>query len=357
MKRIKVLGLGMFLSTALLAGCQPPEETEDPVKSERCSATATEYLAFDVNNHASQDKRLKAIDDMIALYTAAEADTATVGAKADAVMALYTSTETSLQAKVLGREDKHFSGDEAKVGQEIDKAILEAIDDLREAGSASDPKLAVKLAKQRFEKAGFYRFLYLSVMEELYEPSYKHYDEAYGYFGSGAANTAAGQKGLSRLASRRDANNGTTLNVELFDMLREGSCTIETALKAKNADTMEFADNADYSKFVQNFDEKLQRVFLYSVGHELVDIAANRSKPNDALVKLVEADGFLVTLEPYFKSASSGAAKYEAISQLRAAIQAAYTRVDAKDTTWVNDFPAEDLLLKLETAFGIDVKA
>jgi hypothetical protein len=353
MKRIKVLGLGMFLSTALLAGCQPPEETEEPVKSERCSATATEYLAFDVNNHAAQDKRLKAIDDMIALYTAAATDLASVGAKADAVMALYTSTDTNLQAKVLGREDKHFSGDEAKVGQSIDAAILGAINDLRGADSALD----VNLAKQRFEKAGFYRFLYLSVMEELYEPSYKHYDEAYGYFGSGAANTEAGRKGLSRLATRRDANNGTTLNVELFDMLREGSCGIEGALKAKGADEMAFGDNADYAKFVQNFDEKLQRVFLYSVGHELFDIAANRSKPNDALVKLVEADGFLVTLEPYFKSASNGAAKYEAISQIRAAIQAAYTKVEQNDTTWVNGFPAEDLLLKLETAFGIDVKA
>lgn len=354
MKRIKALGLGMFLSTALLAGCQPPEAPEEPVKSERCSATATEYLAFDVNNHASQDKRLKAIDDMIALYGEAEKELSTVGARADAVMALYTSTDTNLQAKVRGREDKHFSGDEAKVGQELDTAILGAIGDLREAGSA----LEVKLAKQRFEKAGFYRFLYLSVMEELYaEPSYKHYDEAYGYFGSGPANTAAGQKGLSRLASRRDANNGTTLNAELFDMLREGSCTIENALKARGADTMEFGDSADYAKFVQNFDEKLRRVFLYSVGHELVDIAANRSKPNDALVKLVEADGFLVTLEPYFKSASSGAAKHEAIRQIRTAIQAAYTKVEQNDSTWVNDFPAEELLQKLETAFGIDVKA
>jgi hypothetical protein len=354
MKRIKVLGLGMFLSTALLAGCpQPPDETEDPVKSERCSATATEYLAFDVNNHSSQDKRLKAIDDMTALYTAAESDLASVGAKADAVMALYTSTDTNLQAKVLGREDKHFSGDAAQVGPELDAAILDAITKLRQATSVLD----VKLAKQHFEKAGFYRFLYLSVMEELYEPSFKHYDEAYGYFGSGPANTAAGQKGLSRLASRRDANNGTTTNVELFDMLREGSCTIETALKAQNANEMAFGANEDYAKFVQRFDDKLQRVFLYSVGHELFDIIANRSKPNDALVKLVEADGFLVTLEPYFKSASAGAAKYEAISQIRAAIQAAYIKVDANDTTWVNDFPAEDLLLKLETAFGIDVKA
>lgn len=355
MKRIsKVLGLGLFLSTALLAGCpQPPDETEDPVKSERCSATATEYLAFDVNNHSPQDKRLKAIDDMIALYTAAETDIASAGAKADAVMALYTSTDTNLQAKVLGREDKHFSGEAAKVGKSIDTAILGAIADLRAAASPLD----VKLAKQRIEKAGFYRFLYLSVVEELYEPSYAHYDEAYGYFGSGPANTAAGQKGLSRLASRRDANNGTTLNVELFDMLREGGCTIETALKAQKADTMEFGTSSDYAKFVQGFDEKLQRVFLYSVGHELVDIAANRSKPNDALVKLVEADGFLVTLEPYFKSASDGAAKYEAISQIRAAIQAAYTKVEKNDATWVNDFAAEALLLKLETAFGIDVKA
>jgi hypothetical protein len=352
MKRMKVLGLGMFLSTALLVGCQPPE-TEEPVKSERCSGAATEYLAFDVNNHAPQDKRLKAIDDMIALYGEAEKDITTVGAKADAVMALYTSTDTNLQAKVKGREDKHFSGDEAKVGQAIDTAILGAIADLRNAKSSTQ----VKVAKQRLEKAGFYRFLYLSVLEELYEPSYAHFDEAYGYFGSGPANTAGGQKGLSRLASRRDANNGTTLNVELFDMLREGSCTIESALKAKGVDTMEFSDNADYAKFVQNFDEKLQRVFLYSVGHELVDIAANRSKPNDALVKFAEADGFLVTLEPYFKSASAGAAKYEAITQMRSAIQAAYVKINQNDPTWVNDFPAEDLLLKLENAFGIDVKA
>jgi hypothetical protein len=354
-KQLQSVG-AMFLAVSLLAGCDPdvtPPARPDPV-SERCDEATAEYKAFDVVNHEPQDKRLVAIDQMMAQFPAAEADPTKSAAAADAILAKYKDPATNIQAKVLAREDKHFTGAAAAVGPELDAAILGSLDDLRAAQTTLD----VKLAKQRFQKAGIYRFLYLSVMEELYEPSYKHYDEAFGYLGTGASNADAGRKGLARLATSRDGNNGTTLSPELFALIKEGSCIIEEALKAKNADTMEYGADEQYSRFVQRMDAKLQLVFAYSVGHELFDIDLFKTNPNTAYEKLVEGEGFFRTLEPYLKNAPAGSARANLAVQLRTEFDKAIAKAKAGDTTWISEMKATEVLLPaLEAAFAIDVKA
>ncbi|WP_309890894.1 hypothetical protein [Archangium sp.] len=351
-KQLKSVG-AMFLAVSLLSGCDPdPTPAKPGPVSERCDEATAEYKAFDVINHEPQDKRLVAIDAMMAQFPAAEADPTKAPAAADAILAKYKDPATAIQAKVLAREDKHFTGDAAAVGPALDAAILGAVDELR----AADTTLKVKLAKQRFQKAGIYRFLYLSVMEELYEPSYKHYDEAFGYLGTGASNADAGRKGLARLATSRDGNNGTTLNPELFALIKEGSCIIEEALKAKNADTMEYGADEQYSRFVQRFDARLQLVFVYSVGHELFDIDLFKTNPNTAYEKLVEGEGFFRTLEPYM-NASPGSNRANLSAKLRAAFDKAITKAKAGDTSWINEMNATGLLTELETVYGVDVKA
>ncbi len=352
-KQLKSVG-AMFLAVSLLAGCDPevmPPAKPGPV-SERCDEATAEYKAFDVINHEPQDKRLVAIDQMMAQFPPAETDPTKAPAAADAILAKYKDSATAIQAKVLAREDKHFTGDAAAVGPTIDAAILGAVEDLR----AAKTTLEVKLAKQRFQKAGIYRFLYLSVMEELYEPSYKHYDEAFGYLGTGASNADAGRKGLARLATSRDGNNGTTLNPELFALIKEGSCIIEEALKAKNADTMDYGSDEQYSRFVQRFDARLQSVFVYSVGHELFDIDLFKTNPNTAYEKLVEGEGFFRTLEPYMNSVP-GSDRANLSAKLRAAFDKAITKAKAGDTSWISEMNAPGLLSELETVFAVDVKA
>ncbi|HSP79338.1 MAG TPA: hypothetical protein VLQ93_12460 [Myxococcaceae bacterium] len=356
MDRMKRIGMGMFLAVSLLAGCGP-ETNEDPkpgdAVSARCDEATAEYLAFDVTHHAPQDLRLQKIDEAIALFTVTADELSSVGARADAVLAIYTDTTANLQAKVKGRTDVHFVDDTAAaVGPALDATILGAIEDLRNA----DTLLKVSLAKQKFEKAGMYRFLYLSVLQELHAPSKKHYDEAYGYFGSGPGNAEAGQKGLARLATKRDGNNGTTLSAELFAALKEGACSLETALAIKGVDSMTLEDDELYARFVRQFDVKLQSVFAYSLGHELFDIEVKKGDAETAYIKLVEGEGFFQTLEPYMHIIP-GSAKATLAAELRSAFDDALSKAAAGDTSWIAEFDAVGLLGKLETAFGIDVKA
>jgi hypothetical protein len=248
---------------------------------------------------------------------------------------------------VRGRLDVHFTPATA-IGSELDKTITDAIAALRTAKDAHE----VGLAKQRFEKAGMYRFLYLSVAEELFkEPSYKHYDEAYGYLGTGATNAAAAQRGLARLAASRDSGNGTTMSAELFDLMKEGSCVLETALQSRNAISMAREDDAAYTQLSRRIDAKLQLVFAYSAGRYLM--VFNTTDVKTAHTQLVEGESFFQIIEPYMLA--EGGVKADTARELRAAYNNALSKVN-NDATWPQSFPAQSLLLKLEQAFSIDVK-
>jgi hypothetical protein len=351
MKRMQSIGVGAVLAAALLVGCggdeDPPQDP--PQASARCDSP-TEYLAFDPVNHAPQDLRLAKFDEMMALFAQAEADASVAADRAGKILALYQGTDANLQAKVQGRKDVHFTP-ALSVGAELDATFTGAIEELRNAANVQD----VKLAKQRFEKAGIFRFLYLSVAEELFSaPSLKHYDEAYGYLGSGQTNAEAARRGLARLATRRDGNNGTTLAAELFQHVLDGACALESAVKALGKDTFAPAEDAQYHNAAKALDNKLQIVFAYSVGHELFEYRSRTTDPNAAHIKLVEGETFFRTLEPYMKEA--GGAKATLANELRAAFDSTLTQARNNEANWTSSFNSEALLLKLEQAFSIDVK-
>jgi hypothetical protein len=330
---------------AVGCGTPPPPAVEEVKSYPRC--TATEYLAFDPNNHAPQDLRLAKIDEMLALFAEAQTTPADAAVKAAAIISLYEGTDAQLASKVAGRKDVHLVGDQAAVGVALDQTIRAAITELQ----AATTKVQVQIAKQKFEKAGLNRWLYLSIMQELYEPSLKHYDEAFGYLGTGATNAEAARKSFARIATKRDGNNATTLTAELFASLNDGACALEKALDAKAVTSMKKDDDADYAQVVQQLDDKLQLVVAYSVGHEFFEI---KNSGSAALVQLYEADGYFQIIEPYLTAA--GGAKAQLATDLRTALNAALVKAAADDTSWATDLNSIDPLGKLEAALSIDVK-
>ena len=161
---------------------------------------------------------------------------------------------------------------------------------------------------------------------------------------------------VALVATNRDSDNGTTLNPELFSLIKEGSCLIETALKARGTDSMEVGADESYRRFVQRFDAKLQSVLAYTMGLELREIDLDKSAPDKAYLELVESEGVFQSLEPYM-TLSPGSAKANLAAELRTAFDAALTKARAGDTTWINEFKAAELLGEVETAFSIDVKS
>lgn len=311
------------------------------------SCSATEYLAFDPTNHAPQDLRLAKIDEMLGHFATAAGDPTHAADAAAAILAIYEDPEANLAAKVLGRKDAHFTGAAAESGAAIDAAIRDGITRLGAATTAHE----VAIAKQIFEKAGVQRWLYLSVYQELAEPSREHYDEAYGYFGSGATNAEAGRRSMSLLATKRDGNNETTLADELFVHLLDGRCALDAALDAAGVEELALGDDPAYAAIVATLDGKLRLLFAYSVGHELIELDAERSDVESAVVKLYEGEGFFRTIEPWLQDADATLA-----ADLRTAFDDAITKTEAGDTSWLAAFPALELLGRLETHYAIDVK-
>lgn len=359
---ITKLGFAAWLSLGLCAlGCGAAPSTTDggtaagdggttssdggAKKIAHCNAT--EYVAFDPNNHAPQDLRLAKIDEMLKLFSDAETTPTDAAAKSAAIKVIYEATDAQLSGKVAGRKDVH---DGSTIGTKLDQTIRGAIAEL----AAATTKTKVQIAKQKFEKAGLNRWLYLSVLNELYASTKKNYDEAYGYLGTGSANAEAGRKSMARIATKRDGNNGTTLAAELFVLLNDGACALETALDKKGATSMAKDDDPEYARVVKSFDDKMQLALVYSVGHELFELNARKSDANAAMVKLYEGDGYFQIVEPYLKAA--GGAKAQLSTDLRAAYDAAVAKAAAGDATWVSELKATELLGKLETAFAIKIK-
>ncbi|HWV37043.1 MAG TPA: hypothetical protein VN033_01040 [Vulgatibacter sp.] len=326
-----------------LAACEPEDDPVANPESGRCEAT--EYMAFDPVNHAPQDARLDAIDRMIALFAEAAADPTLAAAKAQEIRAIYESPSTNLAAKVEGRKDVHDP--DAPLGAESKAAVDGALQMLEDATTPTE----VSLAKQRFEKAGMYRFLFHSVLYELWSPSRKHYDEAYGYLGTGETNLPGGRRGLASVATKRDAVNGTTLAEELFIQLLDGACLLETALNERGADEMEVDDDPAYLASVQAMDRTLRRVIAYSIGHELFELGKAGADVDAARIKLAEADGYFSILERALLRGD--AAETALATELREAIDDAAA---ATDDGWIADFPVDHLLDLLQEAFSITVK-
>jgi hypothetical protein len=350
MKRMKRVGAGMMLAAALLSGCGKDTTTGPgtPTTSQRCESPA-EYLAFDPVHHAVEDLRLQRINEMLALFDDARWAPSKAAADADKVLARYTASDANLRETVKGLVDVHFTPARA-VGGELDAVITQSIEELRAATTSEQ----VLLAQEHFDKDGFARFLFLAMAEKLFAaPSYVHYDEAFGYLGTGETNEVGGQRGLAQLATLRDAANGTTLNPELFALIKDGACTIEGALQFLNADSMEPEADEQYVRMARQIDAKLQLVFAYSMGHELYEY--DGTDRATAHLEIAEANGYFLSIEPYMLAA--GGAKAEAAQALRAAFDDALAKAAANtDPNWPATVDTKGLLSKLEAAFFIDVK-
>lgn len=352
MKRMQAAGVGVVLAATLLVGCggeEKPPPVPEPQVAPQCDSP-TDYIPFDSANSAQQELRLQRIDDILALFDAATANVAVAGDKAAQALALYQGSDARLQADVQGRMDLR-SSPAALVGPELDAAITGAIEDLRKATTAHE----VRVARQRLAASGFYRFLYLSVMEELLTaPSREHYDQAYGYLGTGQTNAEAGRRSFARMATERDATNETALAPDLFTLVVSGACTLEGALEYLGKDTMEVEEDEPYARLTRMMDARLQLILVYSLSHELFAYTRASTDAQAAQLALIGADGLLRTLEPSLEQ--SGQERVALAHELREALDTALAASRPDDPAWISTFKAQDFLDRIQASWFIDVK-
>lgn len=351
MKRMQSVGMAGALVLALLVGCGKDEKpTPEPQpESHRCDPP-TEYLAFDPANSALQELQLERIDGILTLFDEASQNPRLASVKGAQAEGLYQNSDAWLQTTVQSRQDLR-ADPAALVGPELDATISGAIEDLRKATTAHQ----VLVARKRLETSGFDRYLYLSVMESLIAvPSREHYDQAYGYIGTGSTNAESGRRGLSRMATERDATNGTTLAPDLFSLVISGACTLEGALEYVGKDTLEPDQDEPYSRLTRMMDARLQNILVASLGHELFAYTQAPTDPEAAQLALIGADGLLRTLEPSLQQ--SGDERIQLATDLRAAIDAALAAARPDDPSWISTFHAQEFLDRIQAAWFIEVK-
>ena len=348
--RAVLLLAGAALLGAGAGGCgsSDNEKIIEDAKSQNCGAVM--YTAFDPQNHASQDVRVKAQADIAAKADEAIADPTKSAALFAEIEALYKGS-AELQAKVLGRADDHFPDDpEAqKVGAVIDGYIVAAI----ARGKAATTATEANIAKQVIDKSLTW-FFYLSVYHELVLGARDKYDEAFGYLGTGPTNDPATLYSIAKTASRRDANNGTSLEPALFQAIIDGSCALDTRLLADGAEAIDWQADATYAAKVREIDETMQKVIALSVGHEFFAPVKDLD-PEEAKVKLFEGAIFFFSIEASMK-AVGGQAEADA-TQIGKALRDAMAAVDSGDATWQAGFDSDFIRDRVAVAFGVTVKA
>jgi hypothetical protein len=339
----------IYSITCLLFACEGGDDVGDDVQELPLQCRSAGYVAFDPANHASQDLRLGAHADMVARMNEAVADPSVASARFAAARGLYMST-ADLQAKVKGRKDDHFAELPA-IGAELDATILDGLS----AGETATTALAANLAKQKVDKT-LLHFFYLSVFHEMVQGERAKWDEAFGYFGSGATNTEAARKGLASVATKRDANNNTTLAESIFNGIVDGSCDL-----SKRADMkLDYRSVPELSAIVERVDGALLEVLAYSAGHEafemveiqeMLEAAPSAELRDEMWVKLSELDPYFRPLEPIL--GARGGADATRAQEIRAAIDAAWSDPSG---AWIPTFDAQGVVERLEAAFAIDIK-
>src|SRR5688500_13827613 len=94
------------LALSLLFACGADDDGDDEHVDEFPQCMSAEYIAFDPANHANQNLRVQAYNDMLAVMKEAETDPTTAAAKFAEARTLYEET-ASLRSKVMGRVDPH----------------------------------------------------------------------------------------------------------------------------------------------------------------------------------------------------------------------------------------------------------
>jgi hypothetical protein len=337
--------IALPISLALVAGCgtSGDDHDDDDGGHDFPQCMSAEYIAFDPANHANQNLRVAAYDDMLARMKEAEMDPAAAPAKVAEARALYQDT-ADLRGKVMGRIDPH---DGRPIGAELDAAIIEGFDQ----GATATTALALNLARQKVDKT-LIHFFYLSVFYELTVGARKEWDEGFGYYNGGSTtNEESKRKGLAAVATKRDATNNTNLAETIFNGVVDGSCELAKALHEASADELDYRTVPALQSVIDQVDLDMQKVLAYSAGHEafeMVELQGDLSTVearNEMWIKLAELDPYFKGVEPYMAPARA--------QPIRAAIDAAWAD---RTGAWMSAFPAQMIVEELEADFSIDIR-
>lgn len=338
------------------AGGSGPGTGDQPLQ---CSGDG--YVAFDAANYQNQILRVGAYVEMNEkMKAAASADPFDPDANRAAfeqAKKLYEET-ASFRDKVKGRVDDHLP-DKPNVGAELDARIIEWLD----KGAQAQDGLAATIARQWVDKS-LAEFFFLSVHHEMVQGATKNWDEAFGYFGAPEDNDEGGRKGLAAIATKRDGTNGTTLELDIYNGLIDGSCELARALAEAGTDKIDYTTVPALKGIVEDTDRAMQEVLAYSAGHEAFEmvelqqeLAADPGDPEvqaEMWVKLAELDPYFRPLERLM-IARGGDSKTRA-EEIRALLDAAWQGWEARDGAWMPGFDAAGIVDRLEAEYGIDVK-
>ncbi len=345
--RSKILSASFCVLLASACG----SETDDISMDEFAQCTGGGYTAFDQANHANQDLRVGAYVQMVDLMNQAKADPAQAEALFTQAEDLYINT-ASLQAKVQGRKDDHLSSQPA-VGVQLDETIMAGF----ASGKLATTTFEVNLAKQAVDKT-MIEFFFLSVYHELQAGSRAHWDEAFGYYGSGANNDDA--RGFAKLADKRDATNGTNLRAEIFNAVVDGSCELAKALDETGTDEIDNNNHPSVLVAIDAIDSRMQVALAYSVGHEAYEMdellqgAAGDLTEEDqeaVWIKLVELEHYFRPLERIMQAAGG-----ESATRAQS-IRTILDQTSMSATDWMPGFDASIIIDLLEAEFsGIEIR-
>lgn len=314
------------------------------------------YVAFDVANHANQDIRLDVHAQMNEAMSA-DADPADMFATAKDLY-MDASASADLRAKVMGRLDQHIEGEPLQ-GERLDTTIIDWLD----YGATTTDPTAAAVAQQWVDKS-LTEFFYLSVHHELLEGSRKTWDEAFGYFGSGADNEEADLRGFAAVAQKRDGTNGTNLESEVYNGLIDGACALDTALNEQDAEEIDVHSVDALSSLIGDMDRAMQEVLAYSAGHEAYEMAevleASEVDTAEAFVKAAELTPYFIPVERIMLDRGGDSA--DRAAEIRGYLDMMPVSdpesLDVTDTAWIDeigDAPSRIVEL-LEEEFEIDIK-
>jgi hypothetical protein len=337
--------------TVALTGCgsdaAPGGDTPDGLP--QCDSGG--YVAFDAANHGSQDLRVGAYTQIVAVTDAVKNDISLAATNFGNARTLYETT-AELSAKVAGRTDDHLP---AKPVAGADMHAV--IDAWLTRGAATSSVREARVAKQFIDKT-LVGFFFLSVYHEMALGERAKWDEAFGYWGSGATNEEGGRQAMALVAEKRDIGNGTNLAQTVFNGIVDGSCALGTVLEEEGIDSVDPSTVPAVWSVVQEVDADMQRVLAYSAGHEaremveLLDGGVLTGEETEMWVKLAELDPYFRPLERLMLA--KGGTSQTRAEAIRAEIGAA-DFADLDNVAWMAGFDAAAILTAIEAEFGIDV--
>jgi len=343
-----------LVAPAVGCGSDASDDGADPAvtTTENLNCTSNEYVAFDSANHANQDIRLATYAEMNDLMKDGDFD---------AAKALYLDADGSanLQEKVQGRVDEHMAAAPLQ-GDRMDATVMAWLD----VGAASDDELVQGVAKQWVDKT-LGEFVYLSVHHETLAGARKNWDEALGYYGSSTDNAEGDLRGLAATAAKRDGNNGTTLETDIFNNLILGACELDGALGAEAESIEDLGSVPELQAVVEDVDTAMLEVLAYSAGHEAIGmqekLAAAELDTDGLIIKAAELAAFFLPLERVMqeRGGDSAARAQEIRDAIDSMVEFDPATPDFGDVTWMDDLgDAPQMIIdNLQVEFDIDIRA